>query len=243
MTNHIPPSNEDDTKRKMDTRNPVSHATPLTQVEQLLCEDFKNHEGWRNHPFVLLARKFANELMAAKAEIARLERNLEFVAGVRDRHVAMFNDEQSRAERTEAELSKVQVQLESVCNSMQREAEQYRETLIRITERAEKAEADNAQLRAEIERLNNVLAINKSDTDHIIISQRTNLVQLRAHAAELEKDKARLDKIDYPSFIDGGDQGYGYWSWEVTQKTGQPRYWEPKDLDPRPGIRAAIDAL
>lgn len=57
----------------------------------------------------------------------------------------------------------------------------------------------------------------------------------------LEKDKARLDKIDYPSFIDGGDQGYGYWSWEVTQKTGQPRYWEPKMSDPRPSIRDAID--
>lgn len=50
---------------------------------------------------------------------------------------------------------------------------------------AEKAEAERDQLRAEVERLNGVLAINKADTDHIITSQRTNLVELRARVAEL----------------------------------------------------------
>lgn len=78
-----------------------------------------------------------------------------------------------------------------------------------------------------------------NDVAEAVVTERD---QLRAQLAELEKDKARLDKIDYPSFIDGGDQGYGYWSWEVTQGSGQPRYWEPKASDPRPRIRDAIDA-
>lgn len=66
--------------------------------------------------------------------------------------------------------------------------------------------------------------------------------QLLRRVEELKADKERLDKIDYPSFSEGGDSGYGYWSWEVTKETGQPRWWRPKRSDPHPSIRDAIDA-
>lgn len=50
----------------------------------------------------------------------------------------------------DAELSRLRAQLESVCASRQEEAEQYREVLIRLTARAEKAEGEIARLRHEL---------------------------------------------------------------------------------------------
>jgi len=57
----------------------------------------------------------------------------------------------------------------------------------------------------------------------------------------LEKDKARLDWLDkQASFYDGGDSGYGSWSWEVGCN---PKPFIRYQLtQPEYDVRAAIDA-
>jgi hypothetical protein len=70
------------------------------------------------------------------------------------------------------------------------------------------------------------------------------LDELRAEVLSLRADKERLDWLDNPSFVDGGDSGRGYWSWEATQGVGndKPRYWTPSIHDSPPSLRSAIDA-
>lgn len=100
---------------------------------------------------------------------------------------------QAALAEAKAEVAALKAMLDK-CTPLNVEERAYLGTL---RDREEISKATNDQLRSEVERLNNVLAINKSDTDHIITSQRTNLVELRARVAELELELAETYAVMY----------------------------------------------
>lgn len=54
----------------MSTNNQTSE-TPRT--DDLLFKGFRNHDGWRNHPFAVLSRQLERELAEARADAQRLD--------------------------------------------------------------------------------------------------------------------------------------------------------------------------
>lgn len=91
---------------------------------------------------------------------------------------------------------------------------------VAATDRAVLLALERDTLRAERERLERVLAINKSDTDSIIAS-------IRARVTELEQDKARLDwlednhnwilaaEFESPTFSCGSNENFQNWALKV----------------------------
>lgn len=56
-------------------------------------------------------------------------------------------------------------------------------------------------------------------------------------------DTELLNWLDKASWIDGGDSGHGYWSWEITaQPDNQRKHWAPPLGFVAPSIRSAIRA-
>lgn len=174
------------------------------------------------------ARTLERELTAAKAEIARLNENL-------DRLTCVSVDAQARAERAEAELRE-RTQWQCACGG---------------TDCAGMKE--NEQLRAEVERLKRELSapINESalrerndgalpvgnGCEIAIRGASAERDQLRARVAELEKDKVRLDWLERHifSFEDRDAFGRGSGFWQVGAQFDAL-------AEPLPTLRENIDA-
>ena len=106
---------------------------------------------------------------------------------------------------------------------------------------ADKCRGELVELRAELAAIAAVLGPRAHDTLGAAKEAMEDIRELRAELAAAKADTERLDWLDkQPSFIDGGDSGWGWYSWEITHTPTPSKKYYPTPLDTT--LRAAIDA-